>query len=88
MATNDSGLEHQILAYLNRHPDAQDTLDGIVEWLLVESPTAQVLSRAGQALDNLVAQGLILERKATEACWYGLNRAKLEEVAAFLKAKD
>lgn len=75
-----------ILDYLRKHPDAQDTVDGITEWWL---PEEKIKSRAAivrEALNGLVGEGLVLERKGKDSqIHYRINRRKSKEIAALLK---
>ncbi len=59
-------VAQQILAYLNRHRHAQDTLEGIAEWWLVEQRVRHVVGDVKKAVGELVAQGLVLERTARD----------------------
>ena len=52
----------QILAYLNMHREAQDTVEGIAEWWLLEQRIRRVTKEVKKALVELVACGLVLER--------------------------
>ena len=64
-----------VLDYLSAHPEAQDTLEGIIEWWLEEQQIIRQTSRVKDALDDLVARGLILERKGHDArTFYRINR--------------
>ena len=47
----------EILAYLVDHPKARDTLEGIVEWWLLEREIKFETARVKEALSNLVAGG-------------------------------
>jgi hypothetical protein len=61
-----SEIADEILAHLRRHPQAQDTLEGIGQWWL----PAQRQCPAGtikDALDELVDAGLITELLGTDA---------------------
>ena len=62
-----SQVAREILAYLAAHPDAQDTLEGIVEWWLVEQRIVQQTAAVREALAELVAQGLLVERRGHDA---------------------
>jgi hypothetical protein len=48
----------EILAYLNAHPRAADSLDGIVSWWL-SRPRYQAYDRIQESLDELVETGLV-----------------------------
>lgn len=58
-----SQLVHEILAYLAEHPDSQDTLDGIVQWWLLERKIKYQTTLVADVLASLVHQGFILEQK-------------------------
>ncbi len=62
-----SDIAQAIAAYVEKNPEAQDTLEGIVQWWLPEgqSPARTALIR--QALEELVAEGLITAHKAKDA---------------------
>lgn len=79
MRRNQSKDEQQacryILSYLVEHPDAGDTLDGIVEWWLLHQKIRFETRIVSQAVAELVAQGLIVEQKGPDArIMYRVNR--------------
>jgi len=47
--------------YLSDHPDANDTLEGIVHWWLLERKIVCEINAIREALSNLKGQGLIKE---------------------------
>ncbi len=51
-------MEH-VLAYLRAHPRARDTAEGIVQWWLPREARPPHLFEVKQALERLVAAGLI-----------------------------
>jgi len=64
-----------ILGYLKQHPNAKDTVRGIVEWWLLEQCIRQTLADVRKALRTLVDRGLILECKQSgNDIYYSLNR--------------
>jgi hypothetical protein len=74
-----------ILYYLTRHPDAKDTLQGVLQWWLPREPAVWDEKAAQEALDALVAKGWVIQRQlAPTQILYGLNQTKIEEVQAFL----
>src|SRR6266571_4271251 len=80
-----SHLAHQILAYLAEHPLAQDTLEGIMEWWLLDRDVVQQTSEVTSALEELVAKRLILETRAKDSrAHYRLNPNTLGEVLEIL----
>jgi hypothetical protein len=72
-----------VLSYLIEHRDAQDTLEGIVEWWLMEQRIVTQTAQIRGVLDGLVADGLLLERRGTDSqTHYRINHQKTEEIVA------
>ena len=55
-----------ILRYLVDHPEAGDTLDGIVEWWLLNQKIRFETRTVSRAVAELVAQDLIVEQKGPD----------------------
>jgi DNA-binding PadR family transcriptional regulator len=88
MPTSLERLCYEILEYLDRHPQAQDTLEGIAEWWLMEQRIQNEMNAVKRALRALLAQDLITERRAAgDRCYYRLNDSKQAEVKALLSKK-
>lgn len=92
MALNSGGQSdeaetaYQILSYLHANPDAQDTLEGIVEWWLLDQKIRQQTECVKTALAHLTTRGLIVARMGTDSrVHYGINRSKLEEIESLLR---
>ena len=83
---DDSKIGNEILAYLVENPKAQDTLEGIVEWWLLEREIKFEIARVKEALSDLVAKGLILEKKGSNSqVHYCINQNKHEEIKGLFK---
>lgn len=52
-------VERAVMGYLRTHPDAADTLDGIVDWWLPQQRYETERARIEAALRVLVARGLL-----------------------------
>jgi predicted transcriptional regulator len=79
--TETSQVSNSILAYLAKHPDAQDTVEGITDWWLLQRRIEVESSLVQQALLELTQNGLILKRKGRDArIRYRLNKSKLREI--------
>jgi hypothetical protein len=79
----------EILAYLAENPDAQDTLDGIVEWWLLEQGIKNRTAEVREALAELLGKGLVLERTGRDArSHYRINRQKADEISSWLKEES
>lgn len=82
----EADMAHQILAYLHANPDAQDTLEGIIEWWLLDQNIKRQSERVKQALAQLTERGLIVARMGTDSrVHYGIDRSKRDEIESLLK---
>lgn len=52
-------IESAVVGYLRSHPDAADTLDGIVQWWLPRQRYETERARIETVLSGLVARGLL-----------------------------
>jgi hypothetical protein len=59
-------LREAIRDYLQRNPEAADTLGGIVNWWLPDKPVRIETSRVERALAQLVAEGFAVKRVLVE----------------------
>jgi Fe2+ or Zn2+ uptake regulation protein len=79
--TEKSQISHEILAYLVEHPEARDTLEGILEWWLLERKIKRQKDQVKKALAELVAKGLVLEHKGGNSqTQYRINQSKYKEI--------
>ncbi len=79
-------IAREILAYLMDHPDAQDTVEGVVQWWLLERQMRYQVPLVKDALAELVKNGLVLEHKSKDSrVYYQANRGRLNEIPAMLK---
>ncbi len=62
-----SYVSRSILAYLSERQGARDTLEGIVGWWLVEQRIVEQTALVKEVLDELVADGLLLERRGADS---------------------
>lgn len=77
-------IAKQILAYLSRNPEAQDTLEGIAGWWLMEERIRESLVETQSALDDLAAARLVVVRKGADGKgYYQINPERVAEVQAF-----
>lgn len=80
-------MARAILHYLQIHPHAKDTLDGIAQWWLLKEWTEQRFQQIEFSITQLVSRGLVVERKRDGLpTYYWLNRAKEEEISEILSS--
>jgi len=69
------------LTYLAEHPESHDTLEGIVEWWLLEQEIKRRTVLIREVMAELVVRGLVLERESSDArVHYYINRDRLAEI--------
>jgi hypothetical protein len=56
-------LSQRILSYLEKHPEAGDTLEGIVTWWLEQERIDRVVDDVADALRNLEKKGTVLAHR-------------------------
>jgi hypothetical protein len=56
----------EILDYLARHPDAQDTLDGILHWWVLDSCVKKWAPKVSETVAKLVEQGFLEEKPSSD----------------------
>ena len=88
--TEESEVARDLLSYLIENPDAADTLEGIVEWWLLERKIHIGIVKVKQALEQMTAKGLILARMGSDSrVRYLINNDRREEIiAAFDQQTD
>jgi hypothetical protein len=57
----DARLRELVLGYLDEHPTAMDTLDGIAEWWIRRQQIEIEVRRVSSVLQSLVQQGVLEE---------------------------
>ncbi len=84
-----SRVAEQILGYFVEHPDAQDTLEGVVQWWLLHQRIRSAVSEVEAALDELVGKGFVVERTGGDSrVRYAINRRRLQEIDEQLGASS
>jgi hypothetical protein len=56
----------EILDYLARQPEAQDTIDGILHWWVLDSFLRKWAPKIAETVTRLVEQGLLEEKPSSD----------------------
>jgi hypothetical protein len=79
----------EILQYLIDHPNAQDTLKGIVTWWILERTIKHQTALVKNVLDQLVADGLIIAQQGSDSqIHYKINRRQRKKIISLLQQKS
>jgi hypothetical protein len=87
-APDQAQIRRDVLSYLIDNADAQDTLEGIVEWWLLERRIKRQTVEVKKVIADLAAREMIVSRKTRDArTHYRVNHRKQKEILALLKKK-
>jgi hypothetical protein len=56
----------EILDYLSRHPNAQDTIDGILHWWVLDACSGNWALKIAESVAQLVEQGFLEEKRSSD----------------------
>ena len=90
MGDQDTDMEaadiaRAIIRYLNGHPDAKDTMEGIASWWLLREWTERKTAEVRRAVSLLVDKKLLVEMpRGSQPPCYKLNGEKEAEIRSFL----
>jgi hypothetical protein len=78
----------EILRYLIDNPKAEDTLEGIVTWWLMERTIKQQTLSVQGALAMLVGDGLLIAQTGGDSrTYYKINRRQRKRIISLLEQK-
>jgi len=84
-----SPVADKVLAYLVQHPQARDTMEGIVEWWLLEQRIQCAIADVEAALSDLVRKDFLITHQCADGrISYGLNREKEREIRRHLRGAE
>ena len=84
--TAEFEVQREILAYLARHSDAGDTLEGVAQWWLLERNILYQVELVERALAGLVKQGWVLEHTMPDdRTLFRIRESRKEEIGTFLR---
>lgn len=81
-------LKNEILQYLVDHPNAQDTLEGIVGWWLLGRTIKHRTALVKEALDELISEEYITAYQGSDSqTHYKINLRKRKKIISRLQHK-
>ena len=82
-------VAYEILQYLIDNPNAQDTIEGIIQWWLKEGNLERQSVVVGEALSRLVGADLVLARAGKDKrTRYKLNKRQRAKIISLLRSRD
>jgi hypothetical protein len=60
-------IARDIVEYLQKHPEASDSLEGITEWWLLHQRIQDEVMRVKEAVLNLIQQGWLIEIRGRDS---------------------
>ena len=83
--SNRAELTQALLSYMFENAAASDTLEGILEWWLLDRRIRHEMAEVESVLDDLVARKLLLKRTTRDKrVHYRVNRQKEKQIRALL----
>ena len=84
MPASEDSIRRDILGYLAHNPQAEDTVDGIASWWLLEEEFLRTKEMVKRVADELVTEGLLLARHTADGKTYyrarGIETDRTEEL--------
>jgi hypothetical protein len=81
-------MPFEILAYLTANPEAQDTVEGVAEWWLLEQQIKNQTAAVKIALDDLVSRGFMLEHRGKDnRTHYRVNSRKRRQISKIIEMR-
>lgn len=86
MERERSSIAQGILEYLLNHPEAEDTLEGVVQWWLRDRTIKQKTLVVQKALASLVENGLVVAVTGRDSrIHYRINKSRRKQIASLLR---
>jgi hypothetical protein len=88
MNEEEVNIAYEILKYLIDNPNAQDTLEGIVQWWLPEGTVKRQAVAVREALSVLAADHLVLAREGKDSrIRYKINGRRRAKILSLLQQR-
>jgi hypothetical protein len=82
-------ISREILEYLLQNPRAQDTMDGILQWWLLEHYIKHNVALVRDAISFLIRKNLVLVRQGRDMqTYFRINQDRYQEIFAFIQSDE
>jgi len=84
-------IADDVLSYLLRYPEAQDTVEGIAEWWLAEQQAERTMAAVRRAVAELEARGFVVKASMgglQQPLRFSLNKAREQEIRDYLSSRQ
>jgi hypothetical protein len=82
-------IAQDILSYLLTHTAAEDTVEGIVEWWLLEEKIKRRTKEVQRVLDEMVNERLIVARESKDLkVHYRINKRSMNKIRELLGSES
>ena len=89
MSDEKEQLTEEILQYLVEHPNAQDTVKGVVTWWLLDRPVKPRTAAVEEVLNRLVADRDVIAQHGSDCqTTYKFNRRRRKQIIERLRRKS
>jgi len=86
LASSRQRIMREILHYMIEHPDAMDTVHGILSWWMPKGYRERGGKELQEALDALVLQGWLSQKAYQNGrTLYGVNKRRYQQIKEFLR---
>ncbi|MGA1841145.1 MAG: hypothetical protein ACMUIU_11020 [bacterium] len=84
-----SGIAFEVLSYLYKHPNAQDTVEGIAQWWIMERQINQTISDVEKALALLCSKRWIIAIQIPDSnILYKINKQKIKDIKNLIESNN
>ena len=85
-STRAREIARAVLRYLETHPEAKDTLEGIARWWIERERTERLLEEVERAVTLLLSSDLVLEtRRHGMPPYYQINPSRREAITKLIE---
>lgn len=82
---NDEEARQLLLRYLAHHPEAGDTMEGIIRWWFMREKIESDIAMLTGIVQKLVNEGYLIEKGGRGAAYYVVNSSRIGEIKTLIR---